>query len=217
MIASLALAALLASASDTIRSRVVVCGFDVSGSMFALWRDARAVCEVELMTARPGDVVIVRAIGANGYSPAAEIVRVKLPSAAGVCSNPFDTKCRAASARAQAALTQRRAAACAIVHQWVAVKANATDLLGFVQAAADEFTTRPGSERRLVIATDGDETVPQQVRADLSGTETNIVLLRTSNSVADALKAKQRWLNRLNQMKAAPVSLRTRAEGPRCS
>lgn len=216
MIASIALAALLATAPDSVRPRVVVCGFDISGSMFSLWRDARSVCEVELMTARSGDMVIIRAIGAYGYLPTAEIVRVKFPPAASSCST-FDTRCRAASARAQGALVQRRRAACVIVHQWVAVKAEATDLLGFVQAASDEFAIRPGAARRLVVATDLDETVSQQLRADLAGTEVNIVLLRTSNSVAEAQRAKQRWLDRLSQLKAAPVSLSTRASGPRCS
>lgn len=215
MVAALTLAVLLASAPDTVRPRVRVCGFDVSGSMFALWKDARAVCEVELMTARPGDVVIIRAIGASGFA-SGEIVRVKLPPAATPCST-FDTRCRALSARASAALVQRRQAACAVVRAFVAEKAGATDLYGFVQAASDEFASRPGMSRRLVLATDGDPTVQQQVNADLSGTEAMVVLLRTSNSVNGAQKARQRWVDGLAQLKAAAVTVRTHAEGPRCS
>ncbi len=215
MVAALTLAVLLASAPDTVRPSVRVCGFDVSGSMFALWKDARAVCEVELMTAQPGDVVVVRAIGANGYS-SGEIVRVKLPPAAPLCST-FDTRCRALSASASAALAQRRRAACTVLRAFVAERAGATDLWGFVQTASDEYASRPGMSRRLVLATDGDWTVQQQVNADLSGTEAFVVLLRTSNSVAGAQKARQRWVDGLARLKAAGVTVRTHAEGPRCS
>jgi hypothetical protein len=184
----------------------VVCGIDLSGSIRQGLRSAvRQVCIDELDKLVAGWVE-VRAVASESYRNEALISRLEQDTMS--CANPFSSRCRHRMNREQAGLLEARQRAVERILAAPPSLPGATDLFGFLAAAsellsADTLATR----KRIVLASDLEDTAHRTAELDLRGIEIEIWMQLPPNP-AEAEKRRAVFVETLTSAGARYVRFR---------
>lgn len=194
-------------AAESVRSRVIVCGIDRTGS-YRFTRAGLELCGRVLASANAGDEFIARWISGASYSNNEFVARVRLPGPIPDCPNPFDDLCRRRRASAIARLSTVKRAELTRLLGLRPPLATRTDIYGFVQSAADIFASAPrDAERWLYIATDMEDNRRFRLSADLSAVQVVILAFQTSADPRYTLRLRDRWIAYLGQCGAISVTV----------
>lgn len=211
--AALIAATLIAATSPALYAQssahsVTVCGIDRSGSAKQFLATAVDVCANEIASASAGSTVIVRWISEASYRSNEEAVRVTIPPAIR-CANLYDFRCKRASGAAERNARSAKRAALTTLLSLRPATAPRTDLIGYMQAAADAFAEdTAGSSHRLVVATDLVDTRGFRTAPVLKGADVLLVLLISDEDPAKVVSMRDRWIHWFERLGAQRVAFR---------
>lgn len=211
--AAIVVAALISATSPCLHSQaaartITVCGIDRSGSAKEFLATAVDVCANEIASATAGSTVIVRWISEASYRSNEEAVRVTIPSPIR-CVNQYDFRCKRAGGAAERNARSAKRAALTTLLSLRPATAPRTDLMGYVQAAADAFAEdTAGSSHRLVVATDLVDTRGFRTAPVLKGADVLLVLLISEEDPAKVVATRDRWTHWFERLGAQRVVFR---------
>jgi hypothetical protein len=187
------------------KARLTVVGVDRTESWEAMTQLTLGLAEHVLSEAKPGDTLVFRWISDRSYAPSEQFTRVTLPA----IERPTSRLDRQGQQRYLAA---RRALAGAYqdgmrqIRRFVPGSADhpgtpdlrqgtpATDLMGFVTAAAEVFATAPPeSAKVLVVIGDLQDNRNFDVKPDLQGVDVVVHLVSRDADPTRAQLLKERW------------------------
>jgi hypothetical protein len=153
------------------------------------------MCARVIAAASPGDEVLVRWISDRSYANSEFITRLSLPFGGEDCShNPFNTACRRAQRafeRQQAELKRREVGSLLALHPVTTAR---TDIMGFLQAAGDEFAADTlDREHWVYLGTDLEDNVGYRVEPDLRGARVVVFAFQTPADPARAAALREQW------------------------
>jgi len=186
--------------------RISVCGVDRSGS-YDFVKIGIELCARVVAQANAGDEIVVRWISDASYGNEDFVERIKLPNGWPPCTNPFDARCRRERAAFDARLVQIKRATVERLVKLQPARSRRTDILGFLQAAADELSTAPaGVERWIYVATDLEENVHHPVSPDLKDVRVVVFALKTGRDPVRAVRLRNDWQERLRSWGVVEVA-----------
>jgi hypothetical protein len=156
-----------------------------------------ATCAGEIADASPGDRVVVRWITGRSLATRAEILTVTLPALPPKCPNVYAVACHNRLVGAQEADRRLRRRAIDYLMSQKPVRSGATDIMGFLQAAADVTEGNAGKfpKRILTIASDLRDNVADPMIGKLAGVDVRLVQLQPSaDAVGPSLRARKGWI-----------------------
>jgi hypothetical protein len=181
--------------AQTVRCpRVVVVGFDRTGSYALAAEGRRQVADVLVRSACPGDTWYFRWISNDSFSDRNIIFTLRLPPVPPASSNPFDRRSRAAAERSLARIAQAKRAAAVQLAKLRPASVYHTDIWGFLAKAATLLASAPqGSQRILILATDLGDTLNRRVALDLAGVRAYVVAFQSGQDAAGAAARRGFW------------------------
>ena len=180
---------------------------DRSGSYDDFVKIGLELCARVVAQASAGDEIVVRWISEASYQNDDFVERIKLPDGEPTCANPFDARCRRERTAFDAQLLQIKRASVERLVKVQATRSQRTDILGFLQAAADELTGVPaGVERWVYVATDLEENVHHQVSPDLKDVRVVVFALKTGRDPVSAVRLRRDWEDRLKTFGVVKVT-----------
>lgn len=191
----------------------IVVGVDRTAEFDAMTAPALRLAESLVWNAAAGDTVVVRWISHRSYAADQTLVHMALPAPAALpeVRNRFDARGRRqrqAAAQAQdQALLRAKAAALRTLRAQCVGPTPATDIVGFVQAAAEVFSrdAAPEQARRLVLFTDLEDNRGFRVTPQLDGVAVEVQLLGQQSDPERASRRRARWRDWLEARGAVSV------------
>lgn len=182
--------------------RVIVVGIDRTEGYQAMTRSALRLAEKVVLDARPGDRVIFRWISAASYGPDQTIAVLDLPVPdLPVPKSSMDREGQVArqraARRAATRIAESKLAMVELLRKACVGATRATDIAGFVEAAAEIFAAAPTSKsRRLVLYTDLLDNRHFDVSPDLRDVLVEAHLVRTLEDPGVAGELREDWRSR---------------------
>ncbi len=187
---------------------VVIYGIDETGS-YAFRAQAISIAAEIIRLLEPGDIFYVRRITEKSYDDRCAIFRLEIPRVMEQVSNRFNKRARLRRRRMLRRVEQVKARAIKVLAGVKPVKAPKTDIWGFLAAAADRIAydcRQPGTEVKIVIASDMRDNCHLDPKIDFRGAEVIIAGFESGDDPVKARKIKLGWQEKLQKKQAGAVS-----------
>lgn len=171
----------------------LVGGIDGSGSGKPLRGWCFGTLRTLLASARPGDVVEARMIGASAYDPTLRVATLRIPVTE--AASAFDLRKRLAAAHDGTADSLRKQALASLAAATEGPTTPRTDIWGFLGAAREMLESGGKNARRvLLVCTDGEDTAGEPLTLDLSGIEVVFLLgAGSGDTSAEIIERREVW------------------------
>ena len=200
---------MIAAAPALAAGRLFVLGVDETGS-YALRN--MSIKRVERFIAgqmRPGDTLIARRITGRSYLDVPENLLLpsylKLPEIGAGTSNRFNVLARKKHQRLLRGIALLKKRAIKYIHELKPVKANKTDIYGFLAAGADYLALSKKTEKFILIASDMEDNCSRKSEINLAGAKVIVMAFEKNVDPAKTGAVKRKWRKIFRKMQAGSV------------